>query len=230
MSEFAPMDILGKKFAKRLTGYAPIEVHDYLSDLARAVEELLRERGELRQRLHNLEQELRAFRERESALKEALVAAQRSAETTIEVARAEGQRIVAEGHGLAERLVAEADERVQNMERVLVDPMLNERGRLLAIAREVAAGIEASGFIVDAKGTLPLNEQFGVFAKLGFMMWDADGSNALNGLDDDGTDLHYGIGAQYMFNEQIGIVGEWEAVDFDDENVDLLSVGAMMKF
>ncbi len=139
MSEFAPMDILGKKFAKRLTGYAPIEVHDYLSDLARAVEELLRERGELRQRLHNLEQELRAFRERESALKEALVAAQRSAETTIEVARAEGQRIVAEGHGLAERLVAEANERVQNMERVLVDLRLRRRdvraelGRLVEI-------------------------------------------------------------------------------------------------
>mgnify|MGYP002064048087 CR=1 FL=1 len=90
MSEFAPMDILGKKFSKKLHGYDALEVHEYLTDLARVVEGLLRERGELKQRVHHMEQELSAFRERESALKEALVAAQRSAETTIEVARAEG--------------------------------------------------------------------------------------------------------------------------------------------
>jgi cell division initiation protein len=121
MSEFAPMDILGKKFAKKLHGYDALEVHEYLTELARVVEGLLRERGELRQRVHHMEQELSAFRERESALKEALVAAQRSAETTIEVARAEGQRIVGEGHGLAERLVEEANVRAQNIESVITD-------------------------------------------------------------------------------------------------------------
>ena len=115
------MDILGKKYAKKLHGYAEHEVHEYLTDLARVMEGLLRERGELKQRVHHMEQELSAFRDRESALKEALVAAQRSAETTIEVARAEGQRIVGEGHGLAERLVEEANQRAQNIERVIGD-------------------------------------------------------------------------------------------------------------
>jgi len=91
MTELAPMDILGQKFSKRLQGYSQIEVHEYLTELARVIEGLLRERGELRQRVHHMEQELKAFRERETALKEALVAAQRSAETTIEVARVEGQ-------------------------------------------------------------------------------------------------------------------------------------------
>ena len=69
MSEFAPMDILGKKFTKKLHGYAELEVHEYLTELARVMEGLLRERGELRQRVHHMEQELSAFRERESALK-----------------------------------------------------------------------------------------------------------------------------------------------------------------
>ncbi len=121
MSEFAPMDILGKKFNKKLHGYAELEVHEYLTELARVVEVLLRDRGELKQRVHHMEQELSAFRERESALKDALVAAQRSAETTIEVARAEGQRIVGEGHGLAERLVEEANQRAQNIESMITD-------------------------------------------------------------------------------------------------------------
>ena len=108
MSDFAPMDILGKKFTKKLHGYVEMEVHEYLTEVARAMEGLIRERGELRQQLHHL------------------VAAQRSAETTIEVARVEGQRIVNDGHGLAERLVHEANERAQNIERVMSD-MRNRR-------------------------------------------------------------------------------------------------------
>jgi cell division initiation protein len=125
------MDILGKKFPRKLRGYDEIEVHEYLTDLARAMESLIRERGELRQQIHHVEQELSAFRDRETALKEALVAAQRSAETTIEVARSEGQRIVDEGHGLAERLVAEANGRAHNIEQVISD-LRNRRREIRA--------------------------------------------------------------------------------------------------
>ena len=144
MSEFAPMDILGKKFAKKLHGYAELEVHEYLTELARVMEGLLRERGELRQRVHHMEQELSAFRERESALKEALVAAQRSAETTIEVARAEGQRIVGEGHGLAERLVEEANQRALNIESLISDL----RNRRREVRSELNRMVELLGGLI----------------------------------------------------------------------------------
>jgi cell division initiation protein len=145
MSEFAPMDILGKKFARKLRGYDEIEVHEYLTEVARAMEGLIRERGELRQRIHHLEQELSAFRDRETALKEALVAAQRSAETTIEVARSEGQRIVDEGHGLAERLVAEANDRTHNIERVIDDL----RNRRREIRSELHRMVELLNGLID---------------------------------------------------------------------------------
>jgi OOP family OmpA-OmpF porin len=88
---------------------------------------------------------------------------------------------------------------------------------------------EADGFAFDVKGTLPLNEQFGVFGKVGFIDWEIEGGGAAAGLEDDGTDLMYGVGAQYMFTEQFGIVGEWEFFDTEDE-ADLLSVGALIKF
>jgi len=131
MSEFAPMDILGKKFTRRFHGYSEMEVHDYLTEVARVIEGLLRERGELRQHVHHMDQELSAFRERETALKEALVAAQRSAETTIEVARVEGQRIVDEGQRLSDRLIDEANQRVQNIETVIGD-LRNRRREIRA--------------------------------------------------------------------------------------------------
>ncbi|MCU0303340.1 MAG: DivIVA domain-containing protein [Thermoanaerobaculales bacterium] len=127
MSELSPLDILGKRFAVRFRGYPANEVHEYLTEVAGAVEALTRERGELRQQVHRLEHELASFRQRETALHEALVAAQRSAESTIESARDEGQRIIADGHGLADRLVEEANERARKIDEVI--QQLRERRR-----------------------------------------------------------------------------------------------------
>lgn len=119
MTELSPLDILGKKFSVKLRGYPANEVHEYMAEIAGAMEGLMRERGELRQQVHRLEQELASFREREKALHEALVAAQRTAESTIESARDEGQRIIEDGHGLAERLVEEANERARKIDDVI---------------------------------------------------------------------------------------------------------------
>lgn len=127
MSELSPLDILGKRFGIRFRGYPAAEVHEYLTEIAGAMESLMRERGELRQQVHRLETELASFREREKALHEALVAAQRSAESTVEAARDEGQRIIQDGHGLAERLVEEANERARKIDSVI--QQLRERRR-----------------------------------------------------------------------------------------------------
>ncbi|WP_354622906.1 outer membrane beta-barrel protein [Psychromonas sp. MME2] len=88
---------------------------------------------------------------------------------------------------------------------------------------------EIDGWTVAAKGTLPLSEQFALFGKFGMIMWDADGGDAASGIDDDGSDLLYGLGAEYMFTDQFSIVGEWEWYDID-EDVDLFSVGVLYRF
>jgi cell division initiation protein len=143
MAELSALDILGKHFSRRFRGYSAFEVHEFLSQIASAMEALVRERGELRQQLHRLEQELADFREREAALQEALVAAQRTAEKTVEVARAEGQRIVDESHGLAERLVHEANQRAQNVEKMTAELRNHRREARADLMRlvEVLEGI-----------------------------------------------------------------------------------------
>jgi cell division septum initiation protein DivIVA len=102
-------------------------VHEYLTEIAGTLEALVRDRGGLRQRIHQLESELASFREREAALQEALVAAQRSAESTMEAARDEGQRIIEDGHGLADRLVEEANHRARKIDGVI--QQMRERRR-----------------------------------------------------------------------------------------------------
>jgi DivIVA domain-containing protein len=127
MSELSPLDILGKKFPVKLRGYPPNEVHEYLTEIAGTLETMVRDRGGLRQRVHQLETELASFRERETALQEALVAAQRTAESTVEAARDEGQRIIEDGHGLADRLVEEANDRARTIDGII--QQLRERRR-----------------------------------------------------------------------------------------------------
>lgn len=92
-----------------------------------------------------------------------------------------------------------------------------------------AVSAEVDGWTLAAKGILPINEQFDVFGKFGAIMWDVEGSGAASGISDDGTDLMYGLGAQYMLTNQFGIVGEWEWFDIDSD-VDLFSVGVLFKF
>lgn len=138
MNELTPLDILGKTFPKRLHGYDPQTIHEFLSQVASTVEELMRNRGELRQQVRRFEVELASYKERESALQDALVAAQRSAEDTVKASRTEGQRIIEEAQTLGDRFVAEANQRAQNIETVIADL----RGRRREVRAELMRLVE----------------------------------------------------------------------------------------
>lgn len=146
MPDVTPLDIMGAEFPRTFRGFEPASVRSFLQQLAGSLENLVRERGELRQRLHLLEQELAAYKERESALKEALVSAQRSAEETLENARIEAQRTLSEGHSLAERIVDEARGRADNIEIAIAEL----RGRRRAARGEIKRFLEVlEGVIRD---------------------------------------------------------------------------------
>ncbi len=130
MTDLSPLDVLGKTFGRRLHGYDPQEVHEFLGEVGNLLEQVVRERGELKQQVIRLEQELASFRERETALQQALVAAQRSADETVEKAsaeaeaileraRKEGQQIVEEAQLLAQRVIDETNERIRTLETVI---------------------------------------------------------------------------------------------------------------
>ncbi len=119
MADLSPLDVLATTFPRALRGYSPAAVHELMAQVAATLEASARERGDLRQQLHRLEQEVASYRQREHALQEALVTAQRTAERTLAEAQAEGQRIVEEGQQLADRLVEEAHHRAQNIEALI---------------------------------------------------------------------------------------------------------------
>jgi OOP family OmpA-OmpF porin len=102
---------------------------------------------------------------------------------------------------------------------------------------DVDLSAEFTGFTADLVGQLPLGP-VDIFAKVGLVSYDAelevtatDGIDTLSeSLEDDGEELHYGIGARFNIGN-FGIRGEYEVFDIGDiDDVYMLSLGAELAF
>ena len=103
-----PLDIRKQEFRKTLRGFEPIGVEEFRTRVADELERILRERAVLEERVVALTEQLRAFRERERAMNEALVAAQQLRDETRAAAAREAQVIVREAQSEARRILDEA--------------------------------------------------------------------------------------------------------------------------
>jgi OOP family OmpA-OmpF porin len=90
---------------------------------------------------------------------------------------------------------------------------------------------DGTAFAISLKGTITYYKAFTLFGKAGVAFWDTDSSvTGFGSINRDGEDLIYGFGGEYDVNDTFGVRGEWERVDFDGEDVDLVSVSAVVKF
>jgi hypothetical protein len=89
---------------------------------------------------------------------------------------------------------------------------------------------DVSGVSLSAVGFLPVGP-VDLFARVGAVNWDAslDVSGFSGKLKDDGTDLTYGIGAQFRV-WSLSIRGEYEIFDVEGADVDMISVGVTWTF
>ena len=103
--QLTPNEVRGQQFGTSFRGFDRAEVESFRDRVAEELDRLVRERIQLDERTRNAQEQLRAFRERERAMNDALIAAQqlraeakqaaeREAEAVIREARAEGERIV----------------------------------------------------------------------------------------------------------------------------------------
>jgi DivIVA domain-containing protein len=104
-----PLDVRSQEFARTLRGYDRAQVDEFKQAISEELERLLRDRGQHEERLRSAQEQLRAFRDRERAMNEALVAAQqlrvdsreqaeREAELVLREARAEAEGILERAH------------------------------------------------------------------------------------------------------------------------------------
>jgi len=117
----SPLEIQKREFSRRWKGLDPVEVQTFLSDVAEDMEVLARENADLETRLRALEQENDEHRERERILKQTLLSAQQASEDMRTTARKEGELIVREAQGSAERLTHNALQRSADIEKAIAE-------------------------------------------------------------------------------------------------------------
>lgn len=115
-----PLDARRYEFGKAMRGYDPERVNQFRDQVAEELERLTRANQDLDAKARGFHEQLRAFRERDKAINEALVSAQQLRNEIREQADKEGQLVVREARAEAERLLDEARAEVRRIQDQLV--------------------------------------------------------------------------------------------------------------
>ena len=103
-----PVDVRRFEFGSQMRGYDKARVDQFREQVADELERLARLTQELEAKARGFHEQLRAFRERDKALNDALISAQQMRQETREQAEREGQLIIREAQATADKLNADA--------------------------------------------------------------------------------------------------------------------------
>src|SRR5215475_9245557 len=103
-----PLDVRRYEFGKALRGFDPERVNQFREQVAEELERLSRINTDLENKARGFHEQLRAFRERDKAINDALVSAQQLRGEIRDQAEKEAQLIIREAQGEADRMIDEA--------------------------------------------------------------------------------------------------------------------------
>ena len=141
---YTPVELRHVRVARGLFGYKRHEIDKLLEDVADSFEEVWSERGELADKLEDLEKLLTDVKQREQLLTTTLVSAERAAAEAREQAKKEAELIVAEAHQEARSVTRAAQ---------------GERERLFGEVRRVETLLRAAlGMVEETRNELPASD------------------------------------------------------------------------
>jgi cell division initiation protein len=141
---YTPVELRHVRAARGLFGYKRHEIDKLLEDVADSFEEVWSERGELADKLEDLEKLLTDVKQREQLLTTTLVSAERAAADAREQAKKEAELIVAEAHQEARAVTRAAQ---------------GERERLFGEVRRVETLLRAAlGMVEETRNELPASD------------------------------------------------------------------------
>jgi DivIVA domain-containing protein len=133
----SPLDIRRFDFGSALRGYDKARVDEFRDQVAAEVEYLHKQCVELETKAKGFHEQLRAFRERDKALNEALISAQQLRGEIREQADREAKLILREATAEGEKLIEQARAQVRSVQAEL-DALLRTRRAFLVQLRAVA--------------------------------------------------------------------------------------------
>ena len=114
-----PLDVRRYDFGRALRGYDPERVDQFREQVAEELERLARLNQELDAKARGFHEQLRAFRERDKAINEALVSAQQLRGEIREQVEKEAQLILREARADADRMIEDARAEMRRLETEL---------------------------------------------------------------------------------------------------------------
>jgi len=132
------LDVRRYDFGRSLRGYNPEKVEQFREQVAEEMDRLGRINADLDTKARSFHEQLRAFRERDKALNDALISAQQLRADVREQAEREAQLILKEATAEGERLVEAARAEVRRMEAEL-DSLDRSRRTYLSQMRTLLA-------------------------------------------------------------------------------------------
>lgn len=103
-----PLDIHNKEFSRRLRGYDEDEVNEFLDQVIKDYELLIRENKETKEELETLKEKLEHFNNIEETLSKTIIVAQETADEVKHNSKKEAQLIIKEAEKNADRIINEA--------------------------------------------------------------------------------------------------------------------------
>jgi DivIVA domain-containing protein len=157
-----PIEVRRQDFARVMRGYDPAAVEDFKMRVAEEMDRLTRANQDLEAKARGFHEQLRAFRERDKALNEALVSAQQLRSEIREQAERESQLILREARAEGERLIDAARAEIERLQRE-VEQLERARRTYLSHLRTIVerqlAEIEAASAEPVARDDGNSNEQ-----------------------------------------------------------------------
>jgi cell division initiation protein len=129
-----PVEVRHLHFRRGLFGYRRRTVRDLLDEIAESFEQVWRERGELTDRVEQLESDLARHVELEGLLRSTLISAERAAQEQRERARREADTILNEAYAEARSLTREA--------RAEKERLASETRRITSLLRSALALVD----------------------------------------------------------------------------------------
>lgn len=109
-------DIREKKFGRRIMGFDPDDVENFLGEIAEELRKRKEENEGLKKDMLSLEAEIKEHRDRERTIRAVLISAQKSAEQIKANAEREAKLVISEAEVKAEGILNDAGNRLAKIE------------------------------------------------------------------------------------------------------------------
>jgi hypothetical protein len=77
--------------------------------------------------------------------------------------------------------------------------------------------VKSTGFSVSGIGSIPLNERFSLFGKLGYAVITGEPGGSFTGSDANNRAVTYGFGGQINIGTAVGVRLGWDKYKFNDD-------------